>query len=99
MLAGYPLPNDPQGPFGARTYATSTKVRTDTNQFSMRIDHRISGRAQLFTRFNINNVSGPLTNPSQPAIDPSVPFSFSTTNATPRCVTREPSRPISFQRR
>lgn len=76
VLAGYPEPNDPQGPFGARTYATSTKVPTDTNQFSVRIDHRISSGAQLFTRFTLNNVTGPLTNPSQPPIDPSFAIHF-----------------------
>jgi len=39
ILAAYPLPNDLQGPFGPRTYATSSKVATDTNQFSVRLDH------------------------------------------------------------
>jgi hypothetical protein len=71
VLARYPLPNDPQGPYGARTYATSSKVQTTTDQFSVRIDHRISDRAQLFARFNLSNVTGPTTNPSQTAIDPS----------------------------
>jgi len=75
-LAGYPSPNDLQGPFGARTYATSTKVPTDTNQFSVRIDHRISGKAQMFARFTLNNVNGPLTNPDQAAIDPSFAIHF-----------------------
>jgi hypothetical protein len=76
VLAGYPLPNDLQGPFGARTYATSTKVPTDTNQFSVRVDHRISGKAQLFARFTLNNVNGPLTNPDQSAIAPSFAIHF-----------------------
>jgi hypothetical protein len=76
VLAGYPLPNDLQGPFGARTYATSTKVPTDTYQFSLRIDHRISDKAQLFARFSLNNVNGPLTNPDQAAIDPSFAIHF-----------------------
>ena len=76
ILAGYPLPNDLGGPFGARTYATSTEVATDTNQFSVRIDHRISDQAQMFVRFNLNDVTGPLTNPSQPAIDPSFAIHF-----------------------
>ncbi len=58
ILAAYPLPNDPQGSFGARTYATSSKVATDTNQFSIRIDHRISDQGQLFARFNLDNVNG-----------------------------------------
>jgi len=76
ILARYPLPNDPQGPYGARTYATSSKVSTVTDQFSVRIDHRISGKAQLFGRFNLNNVTGPVTNPDQTALDPSFAIRF-----------------------
>ena len=76
ILAGYPLPNDPQGPFGPRTYATPSKVTTDTDQFSLRIDHRISDQGQFFARFNLDNVSGPLTNPDQTAINPSFATTF-----------------------
>ena len=76
VLADYPLPNDPKGPFGARTYATSAKVTTDTDQFSVRIDHRISDQRHFFARFNLNNVTGPLTNPDQTAIDPSFAIRF-----------------------
>jgi hypothetical protein len=71
VLASYPLPNDPQGPYGARTYATSSKVRTQTDQFSVRLDHKASDKLALFGRFNLNNIDGPLTNPSQTAINPS----------------------------
>jgi hypothetical protein len=76
VLATYPLPNDPQGPYAARSFATSSKVSTSSNQFSVRIDHRISERAQLFVRFNLNNVNGPLTNPSQTVIDPTFAIRF-----------------------
>jgi hypothetical protein len=76
VMSRYPLPNDPQGPYGARTYATSSKVGTFTDQFSVRIDHRISSKGQLFARFNFNNVDGPLTNPSQTAVDPSFAIRF-----------------------
>ncbi len=76
VLARYPMPNDPQGPYGARTYATSSKVRTVSDQFSVRVDHRISDRLQIFGRFNLNNVDGPLTNPAQTAIDPSFAVRF-----------------------
>ena len=75
-LAQYPMPNDPTGPYGARTYATSTKVRTSTDQFSTRIDHQISDKSHFFARFNFNDVDGPLTNPSQNAIDPSFAVRF-----------------------
>jgi len=76
ILARYPLPNDPQGSYGARTYATSAKVTTVTDQFSVRIDHRASAKSQLFTRFNLNNVTGPTTNPDQTTIDPSFAIRF-----------------------
>jgi hypothetical protein len=68
LLARYPLPNDPQGPYGERTYATSSKVTTVSDQFSARIDHRISDKSQLFGRFSFDDITGPTTNPSQTAI-------------------------------
>jgi hypothetical protein len=76
ILARYPMPNDPQGPYGARTLATSSKVRTVTDQFSIRIDHKVSDKASLSGRFSLNQVEGPLTNPSQTAIDPSFAVRF-----------------------
>ena len=72
VLNQYPLPNEPAGAFGDRTYAAFSKVVTDTNQFSVRIDHKISEKASLVMRFSLNQVTGPLTNPDQTAIDPSV---------------------------
>src|SRR5579863_5423472 len=76
VLNVYPLPNEPAGAFGERTYAASSKVVTDTNQFSVRIDHKISEKASLVTRFSLNQVTGPLTNPDQTAIDPSFGVQF-----------------------
>ena len=76
ILATYPLPNDLHGPYGARSYATSSKVSTSSDQFSVRVDPSISDKAQLFVRFNLNNVDGPLTNPSQTVIDPTFAIRF-----------------------
>ena len=76
VLNQYPLPNQPAGAFGERTYAASSKVSTRTDQFSVRIDHRISNKASLLTRFSLNQVTGPLTNPDQTAIDPSFGVQF-----------------------
>jgi Carboxypeptidase regulatory-like domain/TonB dependent receptor len=76
LLARYPLPNDPHGSFGARTYATSSKIVTDTNQFSVRVDQVISDKATLFGRFSLNQVHGPTTNPDQTAIDPNFAVNF-----------------------
>ncbi len=71
LINRYPLPNDASGPYGLNTYATSSKVTTDADQFSIRIDHKLSSKSQLFGRFTLDNLSGPTTNPDQTAIDPS----------------------------
>ena len=71
LLRRYPVPNDSSGPFGARTFATSSKVQTNADQFSGRIDHKLGPKDSLFLRVSINNLKGPTTNPNQTAIDPS----------------------------
>src|SRR5579872_2169428 len=76
VLSGYPMPNEPAGAFGERTYAASSKVRTVTDQFSIRVDHQISNQASLLTRFSLNQVTGPLTNPDQTVLDPSFGIQF-----------------------
>lgn len=76
VLNAYPMPNDPGGPFGNRTYATSSKVSTTSDQFSIRVDHKVSDKAQLFGRFSLDNTTGPLTNPDQTAINPGFALTF-----------------------
>ena len=76
VLNGYPLPNESGGAFGERTYAASSKVVTRTDQFSIRVDHTLSSKASLFTRFSLNQVNGPLTNPDQTIIDPTFGVQF-----------------------
>ena len=71
ILARYPLPNNPTGPFGGNTYAASSKVITNANQFSIRLDQQLSEKSHLMARFTFNNLFGPTTNPDQTAIDPS----------------------------
>jgi hypothetical protein len=58
------------GSFGANTYATASKVTTNADQFSLRIDHKLSAKNQFFARFTMDNLTGPTTNPDQTAIDP-----------------------------
>jgi hypothetical protein len=70
ILARYPLPNYAAGSYGNRTYATASKVVTNANQFSLRIDHKITDKDQFLARFNLNDLTGPTTNPDQTAIDP-----------------------------
>lgn len=71
ILARYPLPNNPTGPYGPNTYAASSKVVTNANQFSIRLDQMLSPKSHLMARFNFNNLFGPTTNPDQTTIDPS----------------------------
>ena len=71
VLQRYPLPNDSAGSFGANTYATPSSVITNADQFSLRLDNAFSAKDQFFARFNIDNLTGPTTNPDQTAIDPS----------------------------
>lgn len=71
ILSRYPLPNLPTGSYGANTFATASKVTTNADQFSLRIDHKLSARNQFFARFTMDNLNGPTTNPDQTAIDPS----------------------------
>lgn len=76
VLTRYPLPDDPQGPFGEHTYAAPAPVSTVTDQFSFRLDHQISTQSQFFARFALNQVNGPLTNPDQTAINPTFATRF-----------------------
>jgi hypothetical protein len=76
VLEGYPLPNEPDGAFGDRTYAASSKVVTNSDQFSIRVDHRLSSRASLITRFSLDDTTGPLTNPDQTALNPTFGIQF-----------------------
>ena len=71
LLARYPLPNYPQGTFGANTHATSSKVVTNADQFSFRLDYQPAARDHVFGRISFDNLDGPTTNPDQTVLDPS----------------------------
>jgi Carboxypeptidase regulatory-like domain len=71
ILARYPLPNNPTGAFGERTYAAPSKVATDADQFSIRIDQKLGAKGQFLGRFTYDNLTGPTTNPDQTILDPS----------------------------
>lgn len=71
VLARYPMPNNPAGAYGARTYAAPSNVATNADQFSIRIDQKLGEKGQFLGRFNYDNLTGPTTNPDQTTIDPS----------------------------
>lgn len=70
VLARYPLPNNPTGAYGARTYAAPSDVSTNADQFSIRIDQKLGPKGQFLARFNYDNLTGPTTNPDQTLLDP-----------------------------
>jgi hypothetical protein len=70
VLARYPLPNYAQGAYGAHTYATSSNVVTNADQFSVRMDYH-RGKSHYFGRVSFDNLQGPTTNPDQTVLDPS----------------------------
>ncbi len=76
VLRRYPMPNYAAGAYGVRTYATPSDVDTNANQFSVRLDHNFSAKDQFFARFNMDNLTGPTTNPDQTAIDPSFGITY-----------------------
>jgi len=71
VLARYPLPNNPTGTYGARTYAAPSNVATNADQFSIRIDQKLGEKGQFLGRFTYDNLTGPTTNPDQTLLDPS----------------------------
>ncbi len=71
ILNRYPEPNFPSGPFGPRSYTSDSKVDTSNDQFSVRLDHRLSNISRLMGRYTLENIDGPTTNPNQTAIDAS----------------------------
>ncbi len=71
VLARYPLPNLPTGTFGANTYATSSKVATNADQFSLRLDYQHGAKDHFLARVTFDNLDGPTTNPDQTVLDAS----------------------------
>jgi hypothetical protein len=56
ILNAYPMPNQPNGVYGANTYNIDYSVPSSMNQFSVRIDDTISPKDTLFGRASyINN--------------------------------------------
>jgi len=70
ILKRYPEPNLTTGSYGVNTYATASKVVTNADQFSVRLDHAFTPRTQFMARFSLDNINGPTTNPDQTAVDP-----------------------------
>lgn len=71
ILGKYPMPNNPNGIYGANTFTEQFKQPLDVNQFSVRIDHHISDKDFLFGRASYINNSSKETDPVAAIEDPS----------------------------
>jgi hypothetical protein len=71
VLNGYPLPNQPNGIYGANTYNVILKEPTTDNQYSIRIDHKISEKDSLFGRASVINNDQLETDPVAAVENPS----------------------------
>jgi hypothetical protein len=71
ILAKYPMPNNPNGIYGANTLTEQFKQPTNVNQFSVRIDHHISDKDILFGRASYINNEATETDPVAAIEDPS----------------------------
>ena len=76
VIARYPLPNNPTGAYGDRTYAAPSNVDTDADQFSIRLDQKLGAKGQFLARLTYDNLTGPTTNPDQTLLDPSFGVQF-----------------------
>lgn len=71
VLSRYPSPNDVTGLYGDQTYSELYKQPTDVNQFSIRIDHKISDKDSVFGRASYINNSQKATDAVAAIEDPS----------------------------
>jgi Carboxypeptidase regulatory-like domain len=62
ILNKYPLPNQPNGIYGARTYNYTFSQPTNNDQFSVRVDHHF-GNDTLFVRASYANQNAEETDP------------------------------------
>jgi hypothetical protein len=70
VLGKYPQPNQPSGIYGPRTYNTIVKEPTNMDQFSVRMDYRISDKDSLFGRASYINNNAQETDNIAAAEDP-----------------------------
>src|SRR3984885_43145 len=63
VLNGYPKPNQPNGIYGVNTFNIILKEPTTDNQYSIRIDHKISEKDSIFGRASVINNSQLETDP------------------------------------
>lgn len=75
VLNQYPLPNDPTGPYGPNTLLSAQKAPLNSDQYSLRVDHRFSEKDSIFGRFTRAKTGIPNDDLPASLENPSWPFS------------------------
>ena len=70
ILNAYPLPNNPNGPLGPRTFASAYSTAIDRTQWSGRIDQRFSDKDSFFFRYSLADNVAPRQDPNEAIINP-----------------------------
>ncbi len=70
ILNKYPLPNNPNGALGARTFQSTWSQAIDRDQWSGRLDHRVSERDSFFFRYSLATNVLPNQNSAEAIINP-----------------------------
>ena len=70
ILAKYPLPNNPGGTLGLRTFQSSYSQAIDRDQYSGRLDHHLSDKDYFFFRYSLATNVIPNTDSNEATINP-----------------------------
>ncbi len=73
ILSKYPMPNTPNGVFGANTLQSAYSVPINRDQYSGRFDQRFSDRDTLFFRYSVATNHAPIQNANSALINPTFP--------------------------
>ena len=70
ILNKYPLPNNPGGTLGPRTFQSAYSQAIDRDQWSGRLDQRISDKDSFFFRYSVATNVEPNTSANRAIINP-----------------------------
>jgi len=73
ILNAYPLPTNPNGVYGPRTFQGAFSQPTNRDQYSGRLDQRFSDKDSFFFRYSVATNVQPDQDPNEAVINPTYP--------------------------
>jgi hypothetical protein len=70
ILNAYPLPTNPNGVYGPRTFQGAFSQPTNRDQYSGRLDQRFSDKDSFFFRYTVSNILTPDSDANEAVINP-----------------------------